>query len=61
MVWKAQPFDTRIVYVQAEIGEVVEHFENGDIIVNCIDGLLLITDYDCETQANKGDKFEYKY
>ena len=58
MVWKAQPFDTHIVYVQAEIGEVVERFENGDIIVNCIDGLLLITEYDCEIQANKGDKFE---
>jgi methionyl-tRNA formyltransferase len=58
MVWKAQPFDTRIVYAQAKIGEVVECFENGDIIVNCIDGLMLVTQYDCEVQVKKGNKLE---
>lgn len=58
VVWKAQPFDTRIVYLQAKIGEIVERFQNGDIIVNCMDGLLLITDYDCDLQVDKGDKFE---
>ena len=51
-IWNAQPFDTKIIY-QSQPGEIVEKFSTGDFVVNCIDGLLLITDYDGE--VNVGD------
>ncbi len=43
MIWQAQPFDTKITYPYAEIGQIVEVFANGDFIVNCNSGLLLVT------------------
>jgi methionyl-tRNA formyltransferase len=42
-IWKAQPFDTRIVYPEALTGEVVETFQNNQFVVNCNSGLLLVT------------------
>lgn len=44
-IWKARPFDTRMIYPQASYGAVVERF--GDrLIVNCRGGLLLVEDYE---------------
>lgn len=44
-IWEAQPFDTNITYPNAKYGEIVEIFEN-NFIVNCMDGLLLVTNHD---------------
>jgi methionyl-tRNA formyltransferase len=44
-IWRAQPFDTRITYFGARIGEIMEVFKTGDFVVNCNDGLLLVTSY----------------
>lgn len=44
-IWRAQPFDTRITYPEHGYGEVVERF--GDrLLVNCLGGLLLVTDWE---------------
>ncbi|MDC0211816.1 formyltransferase family protein [Candidatus Nitrosopelagicus sp.] len=53
MFWKAQPFDTKIDFLDAKIGQVVEKFSTGDFVVKCKVGLILITDYDGE--VNTGD------
>jgi methionyl-tRNA formyltransferase/peptidoglycan/xylan/chitin deacetylase (PgdA/CDA1 family) len=46
-VWGAQPWDAGLpFYASAKYGEVVEHFASGDFVVNCLDGLLLVTDAD---------------
>jgi len=45
IIWKAQPFDTKISFPNAAIGEIVEVFSNGDFVVNCDLGLLLVTNY----------------
>jgi methionyl-tRNA formyltransferase len=42
-IWKAQIFDESITYPDAFYGAVVEVFSK-DLVVNCCDGLLLITD-----------------
>lgn len=44
--WKAQPFDTKITYRGAQIGEIVEVFHNGDVVINCLSGLMLVTEYE---------------
>ena len=51
-IWKSQPFDSKIKY-ESKNGQIVEKFSTGDFIVNCKDGLLLITDY--EGKVNIGD------
>lgn len=43
-IWRAQVFDTRITYPGAAYGERVETFD-GDMVVNCRGGLLLVDDY----------------
>jgi methionyl-tRNA formyltransferase len=43
-IWKAQPFDSKITYFQAKIGEVLEVMSTGDFIINCNSGLLLVTE-----------------
>ena len=53
-IWKAQPFDTKITFSEAVLGEIIEKFSTGDFIVKCNDGILLVTDYD--GVVNKGDK-----
>ena len=53
MFWKAQPFDHTIIFDNVKLGEIVEKFSTGDFIVKCIDGTLLVTDYDGEVK--KGD------
>jgi len=52
-IWKAQPFDTRIHYPFAKYGQIVEKFPNGDFLVNCRSGLLLVTDYDGQVQIGQ--------
>lgn len=54
-MWKAQPFDTRLHYPYAQKGEIVEKFPNGDFLINCKSGLLLVTEYD--GQINQGKVF----
>jgi methionyl-tRNA formyltransferase len=44
-LWRAQPFDTRIIYPGRGYGEVVESFARG-LVVNCRGGLLLVTDWE---------------
>lgn len=43
-IWKAQPFDTRITYPDAQEGEIVEILSTGHYVVNCNSGLLLVTE-----------------
>ncbi len=56
VIWKAQPFDTRISYYGAKAGEIVDIFSTGDFIVNCNSGLLLVTE--CDTDVTKGQLFK---
>jgi len=44
-IWKAQPFDTQIDYKDSDDGEIVEVFDDGNFVVNCNSGLLLVTNY----------------
>jgi methionyl-tRNA formyltransferase len=44
-IWRAQIFDTRLVYADAAYGEVVEQFD-GLLVINCRGGLLLVEDYE---------------
>nr|AIF20321.1 bifunctional UDP-glucuronic acid decarboxylase/UDP-4-amino-4-deoxy-L-arabinose formyltransferase (arnA, pmrI) [uncultured marine thaumarchaeote KM3_89_C12] len=53
MIWEAQPFDRKITFSDAKLGEIVEKFSTGDFVVKCSDGTLLITDY--EGVINKGE------
>ena len=46
-IWKAQPFDTRITFPGVQVGEIVEIFLNGQFVINCNSGLLLVTEYEC--------------
>ena len=46
-IWKSQPFDSKIKY-ESKNGQIVEKFSTGHFVVNCKDGLLLITDYEGE-------------
>jgi methionyl-tRNA formyltransferase len=45
-IWKVQPFDYNILYHNKKIGEIVELFEDGNFVVNCVDGTLLVSDYE---------------
>jgi methionyl-tRNA formyltransferase len=47
-IWEAQPFDTMILYADSIKGQIVEFFMNGDFVVNCYSGLLLVTKYTIE-------------
>ena len=53
MIWKAQPFDTKIIFPNTKLGEIVEKFSTDDFVVKCNDGTLLVTDYD--GVVNKGE------
>lgn len=45
-LWKAQPFDTRIEFPGAQNGEITEVFLNGQFIIRCKGGSLLVTDWE---------------
>jgi methionyl-tRNA formyltransferase len=47
-IWEAQPFDNIILYPKHTKGQIVEVFMNGDFVVNCYSGLLLVTKYTIE-------------
>ena len=53
MIWKAQPFDTKIIFPNTKLGEIVEKFPTDDFVVKCNDGTLLVTDY--HGVVNKGE------
>ena len=55
MIWEAQPFDTKISFPNSHHGEVLEKFSSGDFVVNCMDGLLLVINY--EGNVKHGDVF----
>ncbi len=57
-IWKANPFDTRLVYHGAKEGEVMEVFKTGDFVVNANGGLLLITEYQFEGEIKRGQKLK---
>lgn len=44
-IWKAQIFDTRILYPSAAYGDVVERFGRF-LVVNCLGGLLGVEEYE---------------
>lgn len=58
MLWEVQPFDARIAYFGARQGEVVECFYNGDFVVNCNSGLLLVTVYEYENGENQSPEIK---
>lgn len=43
-IWQSQIFDTRISYPDSSYGDVVEQFDDC-LVVNCREGLLLISEY----------------
>ena len=45
-IWQAQIFDRTIKYKDSKYGEVVEKFEDNNFIINCLDGLLLVINYE---------------
>ena len=55
MIWEAQPFDTKISFSNVRLGAIVEKFSSGDLVIKCMDGLLLITNY--EGNVESGDTF----
>jgi methionyl-tRNA formyltransferase len=46
IIWKAQPFDTRIFDIYAEPGKILHVFTNGDFIVKTGSDSMLVTNYD---------------
>lgn len=54
-IWKAQPFDTRISFFEMKEGTIIKVYKNGDMVVNCNSGLLLITDYEFEGSLTEND------
>ncbi len=59
IIWKAQPFDYKLKYPEARIGEIVEYFSNSEIVVKCKDGLLLISEYEASIQLTKELIFDF--
>ncbi|MFC1992260.1 methionyl-tRNA formyltransferase [Chloroflexota bacterium] len=45
-IWRAQPFDTKILYSEKVNGEIVEAFYNNSFLVKTSDGSLLVTEFD---------------
>jgi hypothetical protein len=44
-LWRAQPFDSHLVYPDARPGTVVETFHDGSFLVAVWDGTLRVDDY----------------
>lgn len=53
-LWKAQIFDRVIKYDHAQYGEIVEHFDDRSILINCLGGLLLVTVYESSEKITTG-------
>ena len=56
-LWKAQVFDRVIKYDDARYGEVVEIFDDYNLLINCLGGLLLVTFYDSSEKIVIGSVF----
>ena len=52
-IWRAQVFDTRIVYPESPYGSVVERFGDA-LVVNCRGGLLLVEEYEPAPATGSG-------
>ena len=46
IIWKAHPFDSKIKYNDAKIGQIVEKFSSGDFVINSKNGTILVIDYE---------------
>ncbi|MFH1656258.1 MAG: methionyl-tRNA formyltransferase [Candidatus Nealsonbacteria bacterium] len=44
-IWKAQPFDSKIKFLNKKPGSILELFSNGDFLVKTKDSSLLITNF----------------
>ena len=56
-IWDAQIFDTIITYPESKYGEIVDVFE-GNLIVNCLGGLLMIKNFNADFIVKNKDVFE---
>ena len=56
LIWKSKPFDDLLKFENFSVGQVIDKFSNGDFIVKCGIGTLLITDY--EGVVNTHDNLE---
>lgn len=56
IIWKAQPFDTRLDKMEFQPGQVTNIFMNGDFIIKCGDGLMLVTEFQTEVQIFKNQR-----
>lgn len=46
-IWKCQIFDTKLnFYFDREYGEIIEIFNDNKFLINCSEGLLLVTDHE---------------
>jgi len=59
-IWRAQPFDTELLYEDSENGEITEVFYDGNFVVKTKDGSLLVTEYSGipKESAQKGAVFQ---
>ena len=55
MIWKSQPFDSKISYPNSKEGEVIEIFDDKSFVVKTIDSSLYITEYESPTLLKIGD------
>lgn len=57
--WRGQPFDTRLLYPDAAIGEVVEILPQGELLLQASGGLLMISEWsaDSELEIQQGHRF----
>lgn len=53
-------FDHSILYPQSKFGQVVEKFDDGSFLINCIGGILIIKAYECCNKVSKGVVFKTK-
>lgn len=58
VIWKAQPFDTRLDKIEYFPGQITHKFTNGDFVIKCSDGLMLVTDYQSEVSVSKNCKLD---
>ena len=51
-IWRAQIFDSKLLFDAAAPGEVLERFSNGMFLVKAGDGVVLVTDSDEPSQGD---------
>tara|TARA_R110002020_G_scaffold209885_5_gene415859 strand:+ start:120 stop:1031 length:912 start_codon:yes stop_codon:yes gene_type:complete len=55
MIWKSQPFDSKISYPNSKKGEIIEIFNDKSFVVKTIDSSLYVTEYESSTPLKIGD------